>query len=263
MQVSLIRVLGDAGPFFEHASYEAVNYRGTLNVLAGCRAAQVGRLVDCSSPSTRFQGGGWGGDVTGQSEAEMPYPATFAHEYARTKALGEQAVLAAAAAGGGGDPAAAAAAAADGHRLRCCAVAPHQVYGPTDQLFLPSLLGAASTGRLRVFGRGDIVVSFTHVDNIVVRLPGVRCRRRRCTTAPAAAAAAAAPLLGVCVLAHATPGTGVPRLDSRAAGLIQRCSGPRLLGCPADGCLDGCPDGCLVGRPIDWLTLSDAAWLPA
>ena len=48
---------------------------------------------------------------------EMPYPATFAHEYARTKALGEQAVLA-----------------EHGPQIRCCAVAPHQVYGPTDQV---------------------------------------------------------------------------------------------------------------------------------
>ena len=41
-----------------------------------------------------------------------------------------------------------------------------QVYGPTDQLFLPAMLDAASTGKLRIFGRGDNHVSFTHMDNI-------------------------------------------------------------------------------------------------
>merc|ERR1719331_900948 len=46
-----------------------------------------------------------------------------------------------------------------------CAVAPHQVYGPRDKLFLPNLLEAAGTGRLRVFGAGRNRICFTHVDN--------------------------------------------------------------------------------------------------
>jgi nucleoside-diphosphate-sugar epimerase len=46
-----------------------------------------------------------------------------------------------------------------------CAVAPHQVYGPRDNLFLPNLLEAMGTGRLRVFGKGDNRICFTHVDN--------------------------------------------------------------------------------------------------
>jgi nucleoside-diphosphate-sugar epimerase len=46
------------------------------------------------------------------------------------------------------------------------AVAPHQVYGPQDLLFLPAFLENARKGRLRIFGGGRNVVSFTHVDNI-------------------------------------------------------------------------------------------------
>ena len=40
----------------------------------------------------------------------MPYPGSFSHEYARTKAMGEKAVLE-----------------ANGKDLLTCAVAPHQV----------------------------------------------------------------------------------------------------------------------------------------
>jgi len=46
-----------------------------------------------------------------------------------------------------------------------CAVAPHQVYGPRDNLFLPNLLEACGTNRLRVFGEGRNRICFTHVDN--------------------------------------------------------------------------------------------------
>ena len=33
-----------------------VNYHGTLNVIEACQECGVERLVDCSSPSTRFDG---------------------------------------------------------------------------------------------------------------------------------------------------------------------------------------------------------------
>eukprot|EP01043_Picozoa_sp_COSAG02_P044276 COSAG02_NODE_3940_length_6009_cov_3.580880_5_plen_183_part_00 len=100
------------GPFFPHAKYMGVNYNGaqfhfkrtittffvwwttdertesklgrtgTRNVIAACLDCGVRKLVDCSSPSTRFKGGGYGGDVTGQTEEEMPYPSSFSHECA-------------------------------------------------------------------------------------------------------------------------------------------------------------------------------------
>ncbi len=49
--------------------------------------------------------------------------------------------------------------------LMTVAVAPHQVYGPRDNLFLPNMLEAGGTGKLRVFGKGDNRICFTHVDN--------------------------------------------------------------------------------------------------
>lgn len=54
--------------------------------------------------------------------------------------------------------------------LMTISVAPHQVYGPRDNLFLPNVLEAAGTGKLRIFSHprtnyGKNKVCFTHVDN--------------------------------------------------------------------------------------------------
>ena len=39
------------------------------------------------------------------------------------------------------------------------------MYGPRDNLFLPNILEAAGTGRLRILGTGKNKICFTHVDN--------------------------------------------------------------------------------------------------
>ena len=134
------------GPFHPRALYFEVNYQGTLNVIRACRAAGVRKIVMSSSPSTRFDGA----DVDGLTEAQMPSlpQARYLQTYAETKAMGEKACTDACDA-----------------ELMTVAVAPHQVYGPRDNLFLPNLLEAAGTGRLRVFGPGRNRICFTHVDN--------------------------------------------------------------------------------------------------
>ncbi len=140
------------GPYHEEHTYEAVNYGGCLNVLEACRAHGIRKLVLSSSPSTRFPYPD--PNVRGKREDELEadnggtYSPQFHATYARTKAMGEQAVLEAC------DDA-----------LMTIAVAPHQVYGPRDPLFLPSILEAARGGKLRVFGDGKNKISFTHVDN--------------------------------------------------------------------------------------------------
>ncbi len=132
------------GPFHSAEKYNEVNYIGTLRVIENCKRFKVSRLVYSSSPSTRFTGD----DVEGLREDQMPIPEKFVALYAETKAKGEQAV----------------------HKA-CCdelltiSVAPHQVYGPHDSLFLPKLLETAGTGRLRIFGKGENKISLCHVDN--------------------------------------------------------------------------------------------------
>ena len=139
------------GPFHPKAIYEKVNFGGTLNVIAACKKFGVKKLVMSSSPSTRFVGSLWSRPcVDGLTEDEMPsLPLqSYLQPYAATKAMGEMAVTAACS-----------------DELLTINVAPHQVYGPRDTLFLPNMLEAAGTGKLRVFGNGENRICFTHVDN--------------------------------------------------------------------------------------------------
>eukprot|EP01063_Lacrimia_lanifica_P039293 TRINITY_DN8606_c0_g2_i1.p1 TRINITY_DN8606_c0_g2~~TRINITY_DN8606_c0_g2_i1.p1 ORF type:complete len:398 (+),score=160.62 TRINITY_DN8606_c0_g2_i1:105-1298(+) len=134
------------GPFHPTQLYMDVNYQGTVNVIDACKKHGCPKLVYASSPSTRFDGK----DVDGLTEAQMSKlpRKDYVAEYAKTKALGEIAVSEA-----------------------CCdtllttSVAPHQVYGPRDTLFLPNILESAATGKLRVFGKGENRICFSHVDN--------------------------------------------------------------------------------------------------
>lgn len=140
------------GPYYPHALYEKVNYQGTVNVVKACRKLKVRKIVMSSSPSTRFDP--WNLDIVGKREDELKFPDErspprgFTAEYARTKAMGERYCCK-----------------ANSAELMTVCVAPHQVYGPRDSLMLPSLLEACGTGRLRIFGSGNNLISFTHVDN--------------------------------------------------------------------------------------------------
>ena len=132
------------GPFHDRPKYYDVNYNGTVRIIDNCRKYNVGKLVYSSSPSTRFTGG----DVEGLREDEMPIPDSFVALYAETKAAGEKAVHAAC-----------------DDNLLTVSVAPHQVYGPHDSLFLPKLLEAAGNGNLKIFGKGENMISICHVNN--------------------------------------------------------------------------------------------------
>eukprot|EP00559_Dactyliosolen_fragilissimus_P009901 CAMPEP_0184855450 /NCGR_PEP_ID=MMETSP0580-20130426/698_1 /TAXON_ID=1118495 /ORGANISM="Dactyliosolen fragilissimus" /LENGTH=374 /DNA_ID=CAMNT_0027349963 /DNA_START=10 /DNA_END=1131 /DNA_ORIENTATION=- len=132
------------GPYHERSKYMSVNYDGTLHVLDACKIKRVPRFVYSSSPSTRFHGS----DIEGLTEDELTFPEHYLALYAESKALAEMVVS-----------------------KTCCpdlmtvSVAPHQVYGPHDPLFLPGLLEAAGHNKLRIFGKGLNKVSLCYVDN--------------------------------------------------------------------------------------------------
>mmetsp|Transcript_11471 Transcript_11471/g.17357 ORF Transcript_11471/g.17357 Transcript_11471/m.17357 type:complete len:398 (+) Transcript_11471:608-1801(+) len=135
------------GPFHDKELYIDVNYNGTIHILNACKKYNVPRLVFSSSPSTRFTGE----DIEGLKEEELPtFPKTFLATYAETKAMAEQQVHAA------NDPE---------NGFMTISVAPHQVYGPHDPLFLPALLETAGSGKLRIFGKGLNKISVCFVDN--------------------------------------------------------------------------------------------------
>jgi nucleoside-diphosphate-sugar epimerase len=143
------------GPYHATEAFRKVNYEGSLNILNACMKHNIKRIVMSSSPSTRFPYPD--PNIDGLTEDDLyringgHYAKQFLQPYAESKALGERAVLDAC-----------------GRKetdLLAIAVAPHQVYGKRDSLFLPSLLDAAGSGWLRIFGNGNIKISMCHVDN--------------------------------------------------------------------------------------------------
>jgi nucleoside-diphosphate-sugar epimerase len=127
--------------------YDEVNRQGTLNVLAACRAAGVGRLVYTSSPSVVFAGE----DQRGVDESVPPnFDWLERHRayYSLSKGRAEQAVLA-----------------ANGDQLRTCALRPHLIWGPRDGHLVPRLIARAKAGRLRRVGDGANLVDITYVEN--------------------------------------------------------------------------------------------------
>lgn len=143
------------GPYHAKEAYTKVNFEGTQNVLNACKKEGIKKIVMSSSPSTRFPYPN--PNISGLSEQQLfvinggDYPSQFMQPYAETKALGEKLVLDACG--------------TTEKKLLTIAVAPHQVYGPRDGLFLPNLLAAAGSGALRIFGSGENLISFCHVDN--------------------------------------------------------------------------------------------------
>lgn len=149
-------IAASVGPFHPHDVYLKVNYEGTLNVIRACEKFGVKKLVFSSSPSTRFAGSIFSRpDVDGLTEDQMPAlplkPGQYMQRYAETKAMAEMAVTKATR--------------ADPDKLLAISVAPHQVYGPRDNLFMPNMMETALSGKLRVFGAGENRICFTHVDN--------------------------------------------------------------------------------------------------
>lgn len=134
-----------AGGWGPAAEYEAVNVKGTANVIAGCRAAGVPALVHTSSPSVVHTGRA----IEGGDES-LPYGTRFTAHYPRTKAEAEKLVRA-----------------ASDERLRTIALRPHFIWGPGDRHLLPRLLERQRAGRMRRVGSGDPPTDTIYVDNCV------------------------------------------------------------------------------------------------
>jgi nucleoside-diphosphate-sugar epimerase len=125
--------------------YHGINTQGTLNVIEGCRAAGVPKLVYTSSPSVIYDG------VPHENVDETyPYPRHFLCHYPHTKALAERAVLAA----------------NRGNGLSTVSLRPHLIWGPRDNHLIPRLIERARSGRLRRVGNGQNLISMSYVENV-------------------------------------------------------------------------------------------------
>lgn len=139
----VFHVAAKAGAWGPYADYQRANVDGTRNVMAGCRAHGVRRLVYTSSPSVIFNGR----DMEGVDES-VPYPAHHEAAYPATKAEAERAVLA-----------------SNGPDLATVALRPHAIWGPGDTNITPRLVERARTGRLRRIGTTPKRVDATYIDN--------------------------------------------------------------------------------------------------
>ena len=134
-------ITGMVGPwkqFFE------TNTIGARHIVEGCLTHGVGRLVYTSSPSVTFDGS----DQRGVDES-IPYPRRWLCNYAHSKALAEQHVLAANNKSG----------------LLTCSLRPHLIWGPRDRNLVPHVVDCARRGRLRRVGDGTNLVDTVYVEN--------------------------------------------------------------------------------------------------
>jgi nucleoside-diphosphate-sugar epimerase len=124
--------------------YEA-NVIGTQNVIAGCEAARVRRLVYVSTPSIYFRF-----ESRLDVREDAPLPAVAVNEYARTKLLAEQEVDRAFTRG-----------------LPVISIRPRAIFGEGDNAILPRLINRLQTGHMRVIGDGQNITDLTYVENVV------------------------------------------------------------------------------------------------
>jgi nucleoside-diphosphate-sugar epimerase len=141
---TVFHVAALAGIWGRWQEYSAINVLGTENVLAGCRATGVSRLIYTSTPSVVFNQY----SIRNGNE-ELPYADHFLCHYARSKVMAEQLVLA-----------------ASKDQLRTCAIRPHLVWGPGDPHLIPRLIERGRSGQLRQVGAGDNLVDISYVDNV-------------------------------------------------------------------------------------------------
>ena len=140
----VLHVAAKAGLWGRYEDFHEANVVGTRNVIAGCRAAGISRLVYTSSPSVVFNGA----DMEGVDES-APYPTHFTSPYPATKAGAEKMVLE-----------------ANGPDLATVALRPHLIWGPRDTHLVPGILERGRAGKIKRLGSSPKRVDFTYITNV-------------------------------------------------------------------------------------------------
>jgi nucleoside-diphosphate-sugar epimerase len=126
--------------------FYGINVEGTQNVIEGCRAHAVKKLIFTSSPSVVHSHR----DMENVNES-VPYPQSWLCEYPRTKAIAEKMVMAANGSEG----------------LLTVSLRPHLIWGPGDPHLVPRIIDRARSGRLVRVGDGANKVDLIYIDNAV------------------------------------------------------------------------------------------------
>lgn len=128
--------------------YWTINVEGTQRLLDAAKEAGVRRVVHVSTVAAVFDGL----DHTGIDERH-PYPADTPWPYAQSKQEAERRVLA-----------------ANGPDLETIALRPCFIWGPGDTGVQPALERMAADGSFLWIGKGEAIVSTTHVSNLVAAI---------------------------------------------------------------------------------------------
>ncbi|MDO4252527.1 MAG: SDR family NAD(P)-dependent oxidoreductase [Rothia sp. (in: high G+C Gram-positive bacteria)] len=127
----------------------AVNVTGTqLLVQAAVEQDGLKDFLFISSPSVAHFGSAFMGQPALPAQPELARG-----NYARSKAMAEQLVLA-----------------ADGQSLRVGVLRPHIVWGPGDTQLVERILARASQGRLPLLNEGNALIDTTYIDNAVAAI---------------------------------------------------------------------------------------------
>ena len=123
--------------------FEAINVIGAERLAIAAKQCGVKRFVHISTPSVAHAGKSLVGESAGVAE-----PSRVRGHYARSKALGEQRMLA-----------------ANSHAMKVVALRPHLVWGPGDTQLVQRIIERARAGRLVLVGSGLALIDTTYVDN--------------------------------------------------------------------------------------------------
>lgn len=134
-----------SSPWGKYSSFYQANVTTTSNLLDAAKVWGVQKFVFISSPSVYFEMK----DRWNVSEKD-PVPETLINDYARTKLIAEELVLA-----------------GNNQYLKTIAIRPRAIYGAEDTVIFPRLLAAHRGGRLKYIGNADNVCDLTTVSNVI------------------------------------------------------------------------------------------------
>lgn len=128
-----------------HDFYDS-NVTGTRNIVRGCLAHHVQRLIYVSTPSIYF-------DYTDRTNIResAPLPRKAANLYAETKRLAELEIDKAFVNEG----------------LPVITLRPRAIFGPGDPAIVPRLIEANRRGKLPLINGGQAIIDLTYIDNLV------------------------------------------------------------------------------------------------
>lgn len=131
-----------ASPWGSYQAFKSSNIDATRQVVDACKTNQIGKLVHISSPSVYFQ---FADRLRIREDDRLPIGV---NEYARSKQVGEQIVLAAT-------------------MPHSVILRPRAIFGPWDNALLPRLVRMIRFGRVPLLRGGRALLDLTYVDNMV------------------------------------------------------------------------------------------------